>query len=125
MNQSPFVPNPYDVLEVSPEASKKEITVAFAMAMKRRQYSSSAIATARKSLINPQARIVADYLRPKLTPIQRFKRSDFSALNAPIPELELLLEFYNLEQEIEQGDRVLESDKRLGEALFSDYPDCN
>ena len=121
MNQSPFVPNPYDVLEVSPGASNKEITVAFAMAMKRRKYSPNAIATARKSLINPQSRIVADYLRPNLTLIQRFKRSDFSALNTPIPKLELLPKFYNLELEIDQGDRVLESDKRLGEVLFSDY----
>ena len=49
MNKSSITPNPYDVLEVSPGASDKEITVAFAMAMKRRKYPPDAIALARKS----------------------------------------------------------------------------
>ncbi len=122
MNQPSIKPNPYDVLEVSPGASNKEITVAFAMAMKRRKYPPDAIALARKSLMNPQERIIADYLRPIITPIQRFRRSDLSALDAPAPKLEFLAEFNGLEQAIADLDNVAESDRRLGESLFADNP---
>ena len=120
MNQS-STPNPYDVLEVSPEASNKEITVAFAMAMKRRKYPPDAIAIARKSLMNHNERIIADYLRPIISPIQRFKRSDLSTLNAPAPQLEFLAEFDDLEQAIADLDSVSESDRRLGAAMFAEY----
>ena len=40
-------PNPYDVLGVSQAASNAEITKAFALAMKRREYSTEAIAKAK------------------------------------------------------------------------------
>ena len=83
MPQPSITPNPYDVLEVSPGASNKEITVAFAMAMKRRKYPVDAIAVARKSLMNPQERIIADYLRPILGTVQRFKRSDPIGIKYP------------------------------------------
>ena len=122
MNQPSITPNPYDVLEVSPEASNKEITVAFAMAMKRRKYPPSAIALARKSLMNPEERIIADYLRPIISPTQRFKRSDLSALDKPAPKLEFLPKFDDLEQAISDSNQVSEIDRKLGESLFSDYP---
>ena len=122
MTKSVPTPNPYDVLEVSPEASNKEITVAFAMAMKKRKYSSSEIAIARKSLIDPQARIIADYLRPILPVIKRFKRSDYSVLNTPTPKIEFLPEFNGLEKAIDNVNEISSSDKRLGEALFSYSP---
>ena len=119
MNQPLPNPNPYDVLEVSPEASNKEITKAFAMAMKKRKYSPSTIAIARKSLINPQDRIIADYLRPILTVPQCFKRSDFSTLDTPVPKIEFIAEFDDLEKAISSIDKVSPTDKRLGEILFS------
>ncbi|MDJ0530910.1 MAG: hypothetical protein QNJ70_00220 [Xenococcaceae cyanobacterium MO_207.B15] len=122
MNQPSITPNPYDVLEVSPGASNKEITVAFAMAMKRRKYPPDAIAHARKSLMNPQERIIADYLRPIIGTIQRFKRSDLSALDRPAPKLEFVAEFDGLEQAIADSERVSESDKRLGAMFFSSSP---
>ena len=112
-------PNPYDVLEISPEASNKEITIAFAMAMKKRKYSATAIAIARKSLVNPQERIVADYLRPIVPVIKNFKRSDFSLLNTPMPKIKFLPEFDGLEKAINDSNEILSSDKKLGEALFS------
>ena len=117
MNKIP-TPNPYDVLEVSPEASNKEITIAFAMAMKKRKYSTTAIAIARKSLIDPQERIVADYLRPILPAVKNFTRSDFSKLNTPTPKIEFLPEFNGLEAAIHNSHKISSSDKRLGEALF-------
>ena len=122
MNQPSITPNPYDVLEISPGASKKEITVAFAMAMKRRKYPPDAIAMARKSLMNPEERIIADYLRPIIATVKRFKRSDFSALDTPAPKLEFLSEFDGLDNAIADTHQVSQSDKRLGAILFSDSP---
>ena len=122
MNNQSITPNPYDVLEVSPGASNKEITVAFAMAMKRRKYPPDAIALARKSLMNPQERIIADYLRPIISPIKRFKRTDFSALDTPAPKLEFLPEFDGLDSAIADIEQVSEIDKRLGAMFFSSSP---
>ncbi len=95
--------NPYDILNVSPAASKAEITKAVAVAMKRKQYSVDIIARAQKSLMKPEERIIADYLRPIVPTIKRFKYSDLSALDQPLPKLELLLEFDGLEQAIAQA----------------------
>ena len=122
MSKSAPTPNPYDVLEVSPAASNKEITLAFAMAMKKRKYPPKAIAIARKSLIDPQARIIADYLRPILPVVKRFKRTDYSMLNTPIPKIEFHSEFDDLEQTISNTNPIAASDKKLGEALFSRSP---
>lgn len=115
-------PNPYDVLGVSQTSSKAEITKAFALAMKRRQYSTEAIAKARKSLMNPQERIVADYLRPLLPTVYSFIREDFSALATPAPSLELLPEFDRLDEAIASINQISETDKRLGATLFSSSP---
>ncbi|BAZ44480.1 DnaJ domain protein [Chondrocystis sp. NIES-4102] len=118
MNQKSITANPYDVLEVSPEASNKEITLAFTMAMKRRKYPPDAIALARKSLMNPEERIIADYLRPVIPPVKRFRRSDFSVLNTPAPKLEFLSEFNGLDNAIADLKQVSEIDQRLGTMLF-------
>ena len=119
MNKQSPTPNPYDVLEVSSGASNKEITVAFAMAMKRRQYPPDAIALARQSLMNPEERIIADYLRPIIGTVKRFKRSDLFALDRLAPKLEFLSEFDCLDSAIADIG-ISESDKRLGASLFAD-----
>jgi hypothetical protein len=82
--------NPYDILDISPSASSPEITKAFGLAMKRRSYSMDSIAKARKILMNPQDRIVADYLRPNLPLVQRLKTMSFSEASNPLPSLEIL-----------------------------------
>ena len=89
--------NSYDILGVSPAASKAEITKAVAVAMKRKQYPVDVIAKAQKSLMKAEERIIADYLRPILPIIKRFKYSDLSALEQPAPTLVLLSEFDGLE----------------------------
>jgi hypothetical protein len=122
MNKQSPVPNPYDVLKVSPGASNAEITKAFALAMRHRKYPPDAIALARKSLMNPEERIIADYLRPIIGTVKRFKRSDFSALDRPAPKLEFLAEFDGLDNAIADSNKVSESDRRLGAALFADSP---
>lgn len=92
--------NPYDILGVSQAASKAEITKAVAVAMKRKQYPVDAIAKAQKSLMKSEERIIADYLRPILPIIKRFKSTDLSDLNQPAPTLALLSEFDGLESAI-------------------------
>lgn len=95
--------NPYNILGISPSASKAEITRAGAMAMRRRQHPLDVIAKAQRSLMRPEERIIADYLRPILPPIKRFKYSDLSALEQPEPKLELLSDFDELDGEIAQA----------------------
>lgn len=95
--------NPYDILGVSQAASKAEITKAVALAMKRKQYPVDVIAKAQKSLMKPEERIIADYLRPILPAIQRFQYSDVSALAQSAPTLTILPQFDGLEKAIAQA----------------------
>ena len=100
MTQQKSVPqNPYDILGVSSAASKAEITKAFILAMKRKEYPVDVIAHANKSLMNPEKRIIADYLRPILPTIKRFKCQDLSGIENLNYELNLLDEFDNLDIE--------------------------
>lgn len=106
--------NPYDVLEVDRSATNAEITKAMARALKRRQYPAEAIASARKRLMNPQERLLADYLLPQHPQeIQPFESQDFSHFEAPQPPLEFLPEFDTFDSAI--------ADRRVGESL-SDFP---
>ncbi|MEH2112599.1 molecular chaperone DnaJ [Nostoc sp.] len=95
--------NPYDILGVSPAASKAEIAKAVAMAIKQKKHPVDIIAKAQKSLLKPEERIIADYLHPILPTIKQFKYSDLSALLQPVPRLMLLPEFDGLEQAIAQS----------------------
>ena len=115
--------NAYDVLEVTRTASNKEITQSFTMAMKRRSYPPDIIAKARKSLMNPEERIITDYLRPVITTIERFKRQDFTELSEPAPSIEWLSEFDRLADTLADRSAVSTIDKQLGLALFADL-DC-
>jgi hypothetical protein len=115
-------PNPYDVIGVPQTASNAEITKSFAMAMKRREYPPEEIAKARKSLMNPEDRITADYLRPILPIIKRFKRQDFTELNEPSPIIEWLPEFDGLDRAVKimnDIEGVSDLDRQIGLALFS------
>jgi len=95
--------NPYDILCVSQAASKAEIAKAMTVAMKRKQYPVDVVAKAKSSLVNSDKRIIADYLRPILPTIKRFKYTDLSALEQPAPTLVLLSEFDGLEGAIAQA----------------------
>lgn len=92
--------NPYEILGVSPAASKAEITKAVAVAMKQKRYPVDVIAKAQKSLMKSEERIIADYLRPILPIVKRFKYTDVSALEQPMSTLTLLSEFDGLEAAI-------------------------
>ena len=97
--------NPYDILGVSEAASKAEITKAVALAMKRKHYPVDVIAKAQKSLMKAEERIIADYLRPILPTIKRFKYSDLLALEKPAPTLALLSEYDGLEQALADANQ--------------------
>ena len=87
--QAKIVENPYRVLAVSPLASNAEITKAFGVAMKQRKYPPDIIAKARKSLMNPDERIIADYLSPVIPRVNRFRVADGNSQDStahPIPE---------------------------------------
>jgi hypothetical protein len=93
--------NPYKILEVSPLASNAEITKAFALAIKQRKYPPDEIARARKSLMNPDERIIADYLNPIMPLVKRFKSSE----SEPVEQAEpLVAERWDLER----IDRLIE-----------------
>jgi L-fucose mutarotase/ribose pyranase (RbsD/FucU family) len=110
-----IVDNPYQILGVSPLASNSEITKAFGLAMKQRKYPADAIAKARKMLMNPDERIVADYLSPIIPIVKRFKTLD---LNDDIQFEETVEE----QLTIEQIDRLIqiEINKLAKEDLTSD-----
>jgi hypothetical protein len=111
--------NPYEILSVSPDASNPEINQAFAVAMKQRKYPVDAIAKARKCLINPKERIMADYFRPILPEnISDFQREDFSPLEESA-ELEFLPEFDGLSEAISNIEQVSEIDLRVGSNLVN------
>lgn len=112
-------PNPYDVLEVSPAASKAEITKAFTQAMKKRKYSTKIIAQARKSLTNPKERIQADYLRPILPTPKRFKREDYSELQEPLPKFDVLSDYDNLEGMLQESQSTSKLDQKIGTDLVN------
>jgi hypothetical protein len=85
--QERITENPYAVLGVSPLASNAEITKAFGLAMKQRKYPADAIAKARKSLMNPDERIIADYLNPIIPLVKRFRSSDLNDRDPAIAQL--------------------------------------
>ncbi|AIE73214.1 Chaperone protein DnaK [Synechocystis sp. PCC 6714] len=88
--------NPYDILGVSPAASKDEIEKAFKARMKEKKRHPKILTAARNKLVkNNEDRLVADYLLPALPPILRFKRYDISELDKPTPELKLIEEIEN------------------------------
>jgi hypothetical protein len=121
MNKQTFN-NPYEVLEVSPAASAAEITKAYGLATKKRQYPIDVIAKARKALMNPQDRLIADFLRPCLPPVQRLKRGDYSLLEQPAPTIEFRQEFYKLGSVIEAAQPGGNIDKQLGSQVFLNSP---
>jgi len=111
--------NPYNILGLTRAVSKKEIVMAKMTAMKKKQYPLNMIAEAEKALLDPQKRIIADFLLPVLPTIQRFKRTDFSALDEVLLELEFLEEFDGLDQAIAQTSKISEFDIQIGKALVA------
>jgi hypothetical protein len=83
-------PNPYDVLQLSGNPTTAEISRSFMAAMKRRDYSAEVIARSRKRLLDPQERLLANYLRlefPEEEPLP-ISRTEAEVIEAVIePEI--------------------------------------
>jgi hypothetical protein len=118
--------NPYKILDVSPLASNAEITKAFGLAMKQRKYPPDAIAKARKSLMNPEERMIADYLSPIIPLAKRFRSSDFDdniRIDDPVEEQLTPAQIDRLIQiEVEklaELDRAQDSDLELANLIWN------
>ncbi|WP_299493695.1 hypothetical protein [Acaryochloris sp. IP29b_bin.137] len=71
--------NPYEVLGVTPDTPIRDIPKAFAEAIRQRQHSPQTLAKARKCLMNPDERLLADFSQPLLaTQIAPPQLEDFS-----------------------------------------------
>jgi hypothetical protein len=123
--QDKIVENPYKILDVSPLASNAEITKAFSIAMKQRKYPPDAIAKARKSLMNPDERVTADYLSPVIPLVKRFKSIDVNDENRveyPVEERLTPTQIDRLIQleidKIELIDRSIDSDRELANLVW-------
>jgi hypothetical protein len=82
-------PDPYEVLDVSPGASNQEISAAMARAMKARRHDPRTIAEAQRTLLDPDRRLLADFLRPVLPEVHRWKRFDLAGLEVAADEVAL------------------------------------
>ncbi len=54
--------NPYAILSIDQQATKKEIITAAALALRQREYSGQEIAAAQRELLDPVAKAVHDFL---------------------------------------------------------------
>ena len=54
--------NPYKVLHISSQAPEKEVMQAVPIALKRKEFTAREIVDAQKELMNPQTRIVAEFI---------------------------------------------------------------
>jgi hypothetical protein len=123
--QDKIIENPYKILDVSPLASNAEITKAFSTAMKQRKYPPDEIAKARKSLMNPEERVIADYLSPVIPIVKRFKSIDIKDENRveyPVEERLTPAQIDRLIQleigKIELIDRTADSDRDLANLVW-------
>ena len=117
--------NPYKILNVSPLASNAEITKAFSIAMKQRKYPPDEIAKARKSLMNREERIIADYLSPVIPLVKRFKSIDINdehPVDYPVEERLTPAQIDRLIQieidKIELVDRTVAIDRELANLVW-------
>ncbi len=120
-----IVENPYKILSVSPLASSAEITKAFGVAMKLRKYPPDIIAKARKSLMNPDERIIADYLSPVISRVNRFRVADGTGKDSVVYPIEERLTPEQIDRliqieidKIELQDRVQEIDTELANLIW-------
>ncbi len=123
--QDKITENPYKILDISPLASNAEITKAFGLAMKQRKYPPDQIAKARKFLMNPDERIIADYLSPVIPLVKRFRTSDFSdrsRIEDPVEEQltpEQIDRLIQIEiDKLERADRGQDIDRELASLVW-------
>lgn len=65
--------NPYEILEISQDASNAEILKAMTSALRKKKYTSVEIAQARTQLSKPATRLAADFTFPIFEPFDGLK----------------------------------------------------
>ncbi len=119
-NQPMSYVNPYEILDITPDTPMAEISKAFTMAVKRRQHPVDKIAKARKQLMNPKDRIIADYFRPLLPQkIGEETQKAISESQRSQKALRQLAELDDLEATIAQANDVSDIDTRIGQTLIN------
>lgn len=95
--------NPYDVLDVSIDATKLQIVQAVKKAMLKKKYKPKEIAEAQKILMDPNKRIEVDFMRFFLVPIKKPSQKKFSdeELNAVEPEMKINHQFDRIDNLIQ------------------------
>lgn len=78
--------NPYQILNVSQDADKKEIMKAQMLAMKEKKYSLQEIALAAKQLLDSAKRLAADFMFPSKIKAKRPQK-----LSVEVPEEKITL----------------------------------
>ena len=78
--------NPYQILNVSQDADKKEIMKAQMLAMKEKKYSLQEIALDAKQLLDPAKRLAADFMFPSKIKAKRPQK-----LSVEVPEEKITL----------------------------------
>lgn len=88
--------NPYEILNISQDATKEEIQKAFVSAqienVKTARYSGRDLMEAQKQLMNPGKRLVADFLFPAKFKTKRPKLIETTQLNKDAPDYLLTLD---------------------------------
>jgi hypothetical protein len=85
-----FDPHPYQILELDPTATSAQVLKAFTLAMQRKQYPPDVLVKARKLLMNPDDRLILDYLWgswQQATPTSSSNPAVLATLAAKIDEL--------------------------------------
>lgn len=78
--------NPYQILNLSQDADKKDIMKAQMMAMKERKYALTEIAMAARQILDPAKRLAADFMFPAKV---KAKRPQKISINLELSEIEL------------------------------------
>lgn len=78
--------NPYEVLDVSQNATKKEIIKGKMIAMRKRKFSLQDIQLAEKYLLNPSKRLIADFMFPSRI---KAKRPKTIAINVTLKNINI------------------------------------
>jgi len=81
--------NPYQILQLQQDATKKDILKAKMLAMKEKKYSLQIITNAAKQLLTPSSRLAADFLCPSKIKSKRPRKIKINFKKSKINEIDV------------------------------------
>jgi hypothetical protein len=123
-----FDPHPYQILELDPTATNAEVLKAFVTAMQRKQYSPDLLMRARKILLDPVDRVIADYLWSswqQLQPAPTPNPAVLDILAAKIDELASLIETLAISEKLTptlMAEEIITADRLFEVIAKSTFP---